>query len=280
MSWRPKKWMLNVAIVALGLAIGLLLRGRLNDTAEARRGLSSASSASPSSTTSTTLGLQSRSYSPGDCVKWDQEAAAVARRTDVVPCDEPHLIEISGSTQAQAARYPTDADWYRLQDSLCGQQVTGLLGAPLDPHGRFKMGAIHPLEQAWDQGDRTVWCGAVRMTGQDDDVFDLFIGRARGQSQHMPYNVGDCVLTEQLAAVPCEGGAPYDSWYVGSVDLTGKVDQPPAQADTSGWNALVADGCRRHAEAFKAGITSWSFRPIHADSWAVGRRHVECFVDR
>ena len=71
-----------------------------------------------------------------------------------------HRIQIAGSVAApDQVGFPTDAQWGTIIDQSCTGLAATLMGAPLDPHGRFSTEAIHPLAEGWDEGDRVVWCG-------------------------------------------------------------------------------------------------------------------------
>ena len=113
-------------------------------------------------TTTTVLTLERRAYKHGDCVVWDQKPSADPANTRVVPCTAPHLFEV-GSRLDLTGRFdhfPTKPEWKLIFVHDCGASVQALLGAPLDPTGRFVPGGITPTRSGWEQGDRVVWCGA------------------------------------------------------------------------------------------------------------------------
>lgn len=111
-------------------------------------------------TTAPTSSLAYRTYAIGDCVTWDQ--AQDTANTQVVDCAKPHLIEIMGTVSlARWNHYPTSVEAHHLLAVDCQQVVRRKLGHKL-ALGDDTLGDIYPQTSAWDQGDRTVWCGVVQ----------------------------------------------------------------------------------------------------------------------
>ncbi|MFN8041111.1 MAG: septum formation family protein [Acidimicrobiales bacterium] len=245
--------------------------------------------------TTTTFGLRRRSYSSGDCVRWDQEEGGGNHRdTEVVPCDQPHLIEIGGRYDLTGGtdHYPTDEEWRQIETEHCSAFVEQVLGGPRDPVGRLSIGGLVPFPPAWAAGDRTIWCGVVMLNrpalpGEDPrsfrpDVpkwFPTMTGAARDIAQALVRPPGTC-LADGTFAVPCS--EPHYGEITGSVDLTGRVATPPAEDDRAGWSKLLDEACRDLAVAYLQRPTvpgeSISHFPIPLESWSAGRRAAECAV--
>lgn len=247
--------------------------------------------------TSTTFGLTRRTYTFGDCVRWDQaDGGPSQRNTEVVPCDQPHLLEIGGPFEVadRLGHYPSDEEWSQLDKESCTPFAEQLLGGPLDTAGRMTIGAVVPSEPGWSAGDRTIWCGVglhnrLALPGEDPadfrpgstTWFPPTSGTLRGQSQALVRPPGTCA-NEDAFAVPCS--EPHTSEITGAVDLTGRTVTPPADGDVAGWSALVGDACRDATIAYLhrqlvPGETNYHY-PIPARSWAAGRRIVECAAGR
>ncbi|MEZ5143756.1 MAG: septum formation family protein [Acidimicrobiales bacterium] len=248
-------------------------------------------------TTSTTYSLTRRGYQFGDCVRWDQDRSGSSRRdTEVVPCDQPHLVEIGGSIDLNGRfdHYPTEEEWSALYENDCAVFTTQLLGGPWDPSGRFQPAGLSPLPDSWAYGDRTLWCGMTLrnrspLPGEDPlafrpDVpkwFPTVLGTVRSTAQALVRPPGTCV-TDEAFSTPCT--EPHTAEITGSLDLTGKVSVPPAGGDTAAWSALVGDACRAATVAYlqRALVPGESIYhyPISPESWAAGRRVVECAAGR
>jgi len=240
----------------------------------------------------TTTVLQRRTYQPGDCVVWDQPTDGPAgRSTEVVPCDEPHLIEITGRTVApEAAAFPAETEWNRLIASgECGRQAREYLGGEIDPYGRFVVNALYPTLQAWNHGDRDMWCG-LEASGQaadrDPANGQLFTGAVKGQSQALLWPTGSCLRGQPGTGtvdgtVPC--AAPHLYEIAGTVDAGARFTTPPAP-DSPLWSSRLSGDCdkvarARFGRALPAGVQTAVFH-IDPASWQAGRRTTECAVAR
>src|SRR2546421_4387248 len=170
--------------------------------------------AAGASTTSTTYELASRGYRQGDCVLWDQSTdAPESRTTRVVPCDQPHLIEMTGrSVMPILKAYPTEEEWTRMIDEGdCGRQAAAYLGGEIDPYGRVVAGALRPTPRRWADGDREMWCGVQAHSFDshtDPNVLDSFTGAVRSQPQGFVYPAGTCLAGDPATRtttgrVPC-----------------------------------------------------------------------------
>lgn len=112
-----------------------------------------------STMTTTDFKLLNVSYRAGDCITWDQDRQA-DRTTVAVPCDQPHLIEITGWVDLSGLdKFPSEAEWKSIKRSReCPEQAEQYLGYPLDPFGRFQANGIIPVSDTWSRGDKGVWC--------------------------------------------------------------------------------------------------------------------------
>lgn len=230
--------------------------------------------ATAGATTSTTTGqhLVAAVYEVHDCVTWE-ENVAVSAVTRVVPCDQPHRIQISGELRVPDGRYPTDDAWTALIDDLCRAPAEFVLGRPHDPNGRFRLHAIHPLADGWAAGERTMWCG-ISPVGDPADPATVLTGDAWMADQAIHYAVGDCVAHPPgawPAVVPCARSHLYE--------VTGRVDFPDGPAPPD----LTDDpGCHEQTVAYLGSdpVEPWrsGYDQLPPESWAAGRRFVHCIV--
>lgn len=225
--------------------LSFLKRKDAKPTATATPDLHQASG--PSTTLPSTL--VRRTYARGDCVTWNQDSDARQRASTVVPCDEPHLIEVVGSLDVTrtVTVEPKFEEWPKVYGRLCAADTESLLGGPVDPAGRFATGAIFPSHESWANGDRTVWCG-VDANSSSTPRFALFSGRADHARQERVRDVGACFSNRHFDPVPCTGA--YDYQVVGNVNVAGRVTQPPKADDTAGWDRIVGNDCSRLAHDF------------------------------
>jgi hypothetical protein len=242
------------------------------------------------STTSTTLPLDYRKYSPGNCVTWDVSATGQTP-TSVVPCSSPHLIEMVEGIQLKAygrwATYPSLNGWQFLINTECAQPVNAYLGYALNANGRFYLGAIFPLERAWADGQRTLWCGIEERTGADPSPVigapSAFTGTVRGQDQTFLYAVGTCLPVGSTAGTfgqPTSCATPHLVEITGDVDIAGQTQSLPQNPDE--WIAAIGQGCRNLAASYYGaplpnGI-EWGYLGIPQSSWDAGGRTVMCTI--
>jgi hypothetical protein len=243
-------------------------------------------STGPTTTSTTIFHLERRSYSLGDCVTFDQRPGEDTRETHVVNCSKPHLMEMTNRHEltGKLDHFPTDAEWLLIDTRDCGPGAQKLIGAPLDPDGRYYATAIQPSADSWAVGDREMWCGVGRRSftrPPRESMIMPFTGKVEGTAQDLVAPVGSC-WGDAAYVVPC--GQPHKWEVTGVVDLTGKVAQPPAADDDHGWNALVGDACHTVARGYLGrdvvGEERAGWEPIQPGSWAAGRRRVECNVAR
>jgi Septum formation len=226
--------------------------------------------------------LDTRRFKRGDCVVWPAQNTAGQEQTRVVPCDEPHLLEVAGSYTAAAGEWPSFQEWDARMPVDCAALVVELVGGPVDPLGRFSVGGLFPGPDGWRLGDRTVWCGAMSAMGVDGSTPVPFTGLARAHNQALVYEVGACGNWDHRGPVACQ--EPHDFEVAGSVDLAGKVQAPPAAGDSAGWERLVGSPCltavRKYLGYQPNDEIRVSYHTLAPESWAAGRRVAECFVIR
>ena len=291
--FNPKDWVIPALTVVA--AIYILRVGPFKPAARPSirsAGSTSATTLAPGGTTTTTYTLERLTYRPGDCVKWDQRPDGPGTRdTDIVPCDQPHLIEITGRTVApDAPAYPPQSEWDRLiQSGDCAAQAKAYLGGVLDPYGRFGIGAISPSLESWNAGDREIWCGLEvhsQAADHDPEISDLFTGTVRSQPQAMLWPTGSCLGGQEgtraiEGTVPCTAAHTYE--IVGSVNAAARFTSPPP-ASSPLWNTRLGTDCDKLALARFGGrlptAVQTSIFPIDPASWAAGRRTTECAVAR
>jgi hypothetical protein len=248
-------------------------------------------SASPrhgSTATSTTIAsLAGRSYRPGDCVTWNQqEPTDVYIPTTVVPCTQPHLLEVvrKATPGTLPDTFPSQAAWGQLLDADCGPPSTTYLGYPLFPNGRFYATGLHPDPTGWSRGDRTLWCGIGARSSQFDPSgmkLVAFTGAVRGQSQELPIAVGTCLSAGTSSAigppVPCSES--HVAEVTGTATLSGVAQLPTSSSDMA--SALAAQ-CAPLATQYGGGAlpsgSNWGWLGMSQASWNAGERTVSCTI--
>ena len=256
------------------------------------RGVVETTAPADGSTTSSTLQLDDRTYAQGDCVIWDQRPGGPdTRSTHVVPCDQPHLMEMTGrDVMPIRTTYPTDAEWNEIIDhGECGRQVAAYLGGEIDPQGRFGPSAITPTQSSWATGSRDMACGVIlnhREAHADLSQDIPFTGSVRSQPQGFVYPARTCLAgdgaTYQVeGSVPCTEPHVYE--VVGAVDASKAFSSPPAHDSDAWWNKLSPACTAMARTAFGGRIptgVSISVDGIDPASWRTGQRSAECDVAR
>ena len=269
-------------------------------------GQATAASQSDASVTSTvkTETVLARRYEVGDCVTYDQAdnvlggsdylSTDAKTPTRVVPCDRPHLYEITGTFQLRGhSEYPTQAQWneiFRKAGDGCRPFAERFLNGPLDPSGKFISTGIRPSPAFWAKGNRDVWCalGPAQdaLEGSNGRVFSEGSARGQSSSQTRLRPVGTCLAIgpgAQQITTPVSCDKPHSFEVTGSVNIADRAPARPS-ADEE-WERLVETDCRRLAETYLARpIDNQTLRvsnsSISAESWLAGRREVECAVGR
>jgi hypothetical protein len=293
-SWFERhRTALRVAVVAVVVVIGavLVVRARGNtslaDAGAHPAGGATPSSAVPGSTAAsapadTAPVFEARSYQAGECATWpegQQEPNLLS--VDIVPCDAPHLTEMAGDVPMSVVpdHYPTGDEWPGIIHRDCAKVAEALLGAPVDPHGRFLVGALFPSPDSWGHGDRTLRCdiGVAKTAPAAPGVHPSFTGEVKGQPQELLLPIGTCIDTSP-AIVPC--AAPHQSEVTGNVDLSDRTTTVPK--DLAAWNALIGADCLTLATGYLGHPPTPSegpmWYPIDPTSWALGARTVQCGV--
>lgn len=228
--------------------------------------------------------LETRTFEIGDCVTWSATAGADGRHdTDVVPCEEPHRVQISGKLELDdlGDDYPSDDAWDVVLVDRCRHHNEAMLGGALDPHGRVWPYGIVPRPEGWAEGDRTAWCG-VRLAGDDDAAGARpFRGSLIGVPQEWHHPAGTCIGSGSSRPAPCD--EPHLFEITGSTLLADGLSLPD-EDDHTGWGALVGDTCDALAEAHLGGAlpagVSAGWLPMAQESYDAGSRRVHCMVGR
>lgn len=110
-------------------------------------------------------GFYDQHYEPGQCLVWNQDAAAT-QISRVVKCTEPHLMEVLGTIELHAdfgagAPYPTEERWQELLRQHCyplAARDAGIVpgGSAAEP---YVISYIRSQERGWVSGDRKLVCG-------------------------------------------------------------------------------------------------------------------------
>jgi hypothetical protein len=215
-------------------------------------------------------------------VEWDQDESGT-RDVSVIPCTEPHLMQIVGKVDATkhfSDKYPSNGAWMNFFDKVCGPLVEKLMGAKIDPYGRFAAGAIYVFPESWERGDRDVWCGATARGESPLQWKNLtpFRGSIEGASQQVLSAPGTC-FSSQNTPVAC--ALPHEYEIVGHTALGDRP--PPAEDDTDAWSQRAA-ACEVLAREFMkrplAEGEQWGWVPVLPVSWDAGAREVQCTVGR
>jgi hypothetical protein len=285
-----RRWTPRFVLVggAVGVAVWSVLAGPLHQAVRSNAGVaasvtttpatSSGSASAVTSTSETLATLALRSYNVGDCVTWPVDRGDQVD-TKVVPCSAPHFMEVTGhALMPDQGGYPSDAAWAAFSATgACASEGRQYLRT-FDPHGRFGIGFIRPLPDAWSQGDREVWCSFDLKSPTAAEV--AFTGRLQDLDQSFVFPVGTCMtITDTTIVLPCTSS--HESEVVGIIDLsTYPADPTPAQ-----WNDIsFASLCRQAAGAYLGrpltetrALSTWA-PPIQVDSWSVGTRKTNCLL--
>jgi hypothetical protein len=231
-------------------------------------------------TTTTSLEFDWESYEPGECLDWALDGPR--QSTDRVDCTDPHRMEVIGSVALDdLAERP--ADWGPVVDERCTPLVEPYLGRVLAPDDRLVLHWIHPLEDAWDDGIRELWCGLAAR----DDTTDAGVlrepARVLEPALHRPQ--GTCVALVD-AAVPDAGTEPVDCGQPHQFQVVGTIAIPdrPAFPDDTAWDEIT-DGCAEVGTAatglamgFDPGEHAAYVQLISEHAWAAGARSTDCWV--
>lgn len=276
-----------VALIGIAAAehIGPFARGSRTPASPASSlGTPSLGSPRPTSkTSSTAVQLADRFYNRGDCVRWATAPTAQTVSTIVVPCSQPHLIEIvsEANIPASVSGYPDDEEWINLAKVLCARSVTSYLGYRLDPAGRFQIQSIDPTLDGWDQDVRTLWCG-IGVGSSGGTISNLFTGVVRGQSQEFLYPIGTCLSAISpggpTSSISCI--QPHSLEVAGNGSLASLSQLPQG---SSAFSEAVQSQCAVIAAQYVGGALSskvqWGWLNLSQTNWDAGDRTVQCTVE-
>jgi hypothetical protein len=283
---RPER--LVAAVLVAVLALGLLVAGALRLAADGP------------DTAGTTPG-DAAGHHAGECLTGDERDGsdilalpAAPGRTRAVPCDQPHLIELTATVPLPEEPTALEAEkWPALVEERCTAPAERYLGGRLDPDGRYRVSVLAPDPEAWRAGDRNLWCGlaanwldpALAATPPPSDGSNrrrpptAFTGSVRDGSQFWSYRPGDCVGPLSRAVVACT--QPHEYEVTGELTLPDR-DQPPTASGDGSWEDVVGEPCAARAAAYLGHEppAPWSagWVPVSAASWAAGKRTVTCMV--
>jgi len=222
----------------------------------------------------------------GTCLDWPNDAPQNMRR---VPCTEPHTFEVTKNVEIRAdypasAPPPNDQGWQQIVTERCTEVGAKYLGRPLDPYGKYTVGALKPTAQQWKEGDRKLRCGLQRVTPSGKRLLPT-TGTAANQDQSNIHDPGTCfaLVNKKDVGDPVDCSKDHSYEVVGNVDLstvfTGpdypSEDQqrektvdlcPPVAAKYSGNKDLAQLGLSLYSDTLKQ------------ESWAAGSRKVNCKV--
>jgi hypothetical protein len=277
----PRRRVLRALLIVLVLAAGAFAVGTYAGRSD------SAVSGDAEPTTTAPVRLERATHVPGDCVTWNQDAGSrpAPRAVATVPCDEPHLVEITGHIviAERLDHVPGDDELDALTDRLCLPVNESHLGRRLDPNGRYFSAGIQPSAEGWRAGDRETWCALGAHDGTEDgtetSALRPFRGKVSGASQYWRYEPGTCLVVGRKAPVPC--AQDHDVEVVGRVELTDR-SSVPALGDYAGWDAIVGAACKDRVRAYlarePAALLTAGWFGIPTESWTNGLRTVTCLV--
>jgi len=118
---------------------------------------SSSATADPNAKTVTIEDLKA-----GDCISDiatdTQDSQKVATEATVVDCSTPHQYEMVGTGDTTASTF-SEADTNTEMSKICEPLVTSYVGSPSKANS-YRILAVTPSQETWDQGDRTFVCFA------------------------------------------------------------------------------------------------------------------------
>ena len=217
---------------------------------------------------------------PGTCLTWQRSDGGDVRQVD---CSASHLFETAGPVDVDlpgGAPFPADAAWQKVVADRCTPLVARYLGKPLDPSGRYKVGALKPTATAWGNGDRTVRCG-LQAPGVTGALFSS-TGKVSDADQAVVFAPGTCLgLSGKDVSDPVSSCAKTHAAEVaGTVDLGAKFTAglPPVDDQDN----FLQPACTKVAQD-EVGtqqltdsklIVYWT--NVTQASWDAGTRRVSC----
>jgi putative regulator of septum formation len=219
----------------------------------------------------------------GSCLFWAQPDASDIH---VVPCDQPHLYEVTGVANI-ADKYPAGAplpsadDWRDIALDRCSNGAQTYLGKPLDPYGKFSVSALKPSNSDWASNDRNMRC--VLEWAAPGGALQPIKGKAADQSQSAVWDPGTCLgLLDKTVGNPVDCSQPHAYEIVATVDLAKQFTGGyPTQDDQATW---LDTECSNDVQAYAGGvdlaaqhlILTWD--TVQQESWDSGSTLVNCKV--
>lgn len=219
----------------------------------------------------------------GTCLDWPPDNAREIRRVD---CVQPHTFEVTTNVEISAeygsdAPPPDERRWQEIANERCTDGAVDYLGGKLDPHGKYRVSALKPTDQQWNDGDRKLRCGLHRVTSLGTRLRTT--GSAAGQDQSNVHEPGTC-----FALVDKAPGDPTDCVNQHSYEVVGNVDLGPAfpneVPDEAKQMDKLAELCAQVAAQYSGGADlaakrlTLTWDTLRAESWAAGSRKVDCKV--
>lgn len=169
-----------LAPVVAGLA--LVPIGCSDDGTEAAEGTTTTVSA-PSTTAASSGALTPlQDVVAGQCLDEVDDERAQPFAVSVLPCEDPHVfevyaqLELSSPAAGKGAPYPGDLTVANGAEEQCEAEFEGFMGIAWEASD-YEIRTWWPMQQAWDDGERTVLCAVYRVTG------GTTVGSVRGTKQ-------------------------------------------------------------------------------------------------
>lgn len=221
----------------------------------------------------------------GTCLDWPHDAPQNMRR---VPCDRAHTFEVAsnvdiGGDYSPSSPPPKEQDWQQIVTDRCTKVGAEYLGRPLDPFGKFTVGALKPTADQWRDGDRKLRCGLQRVSPSGTRLLATN-GPAAKQDQSNVHEAGTCfALVKGKVGDPVDCGGVHAYEVVGIVDLSEEFDPKTYPSEATQLNKLV-DLCPPVAKEYTGGADLKKFQlslypdTLKKESWTAGSYQVNCKV--
>lgn len=214
----------------------------------------------------------------GTCLTWQQPHE---RRINRTGCAHNHLFEIAGKVELpHGDQPPSGKTVQRLSTQRCARAASDYLGKPLDPHGKYTVGALAPDQQQWDDGERKLVCG-LRAAEPSGESLRTVAGSVRSQDQSNVRDPGTCIgITESGAPgdpVACSKQHAYE--IVGTVDLHEKfgTDYPSERKQRRALVDKCAAAVKDYTERdYKSLGLQLTWDTLSKKSWNAGSHRVNC----
>lgn len=236
-----------------------------------------------------------RDLGPGECMESFSALDAYARGTGVdavvVPCEEPHELEVSAVFEVSDApeAYPGEGAMEQRAGVMCLEAFGEYTGIDAWDTNLIS-GQVYPLAASWEQGDRQITClihhrdrtvlnGSVRGAG---DTLFVDLGERRGWQS---VTAGECLnnvalfgFTGKLSVTECAKLHEAEVHYVAEITVFGD-DYPGDEALRSHVRqecaARVADYIGGPIE--EAELDTFRFGPDEV-GWSNGDRKMICLL--